>query len=856
MSFRRLVEEWLPLARVNRSSEVEQGFIRVPKLSNLHPWPARRPYANARALTLASILPEGFSRDLFNWMLGLDRVDDVPYKILYLVQPDRDLVADVIRRVLGKSPEDVVVVDPMAGGGSIPLEALRLGFKTIAIEYNPVAYLILKATLEYPAKYGMRLYEEVRAEARRLINWAKEELRKYYPEDAINYIIARGYKCPSCGGLIPIIHGTRLGENGPWIKLDFDKKAKTFKVSISSVETRFIRLRCPYCSTPVVKDIALRDWVLRHKRLLETALSGNIQEAKNSIDELIQTHILLVKQTKRGFKPAGKEDVDRLIDAYLDLTRLAAELREFIPSSSISEKENEVFKPLIDIGIRYWYQLFNPRQLLVLVKLVKYIRTRIKYLIDKKRNLGAIISVYLVLGIDKFADFNTITGYWAWSVGAIRPFKEHYASKRQIDLHLEYCEMPPIVEDPKKSLGWVFEPDIKKPTATRGGVCPVVRHLCSWINGLGDRVRVFMADARRLSELLSEGTVDIINVDPPYFDQHIYSDISEFFWQILRIALAPAIDAGYLFSRDELEKAELFVLGWSPMLPTVPRDAEIIERKTIKTAIKGKSIVKIVERMKIPHTRDWYIREIWRFFCEAYKTLKDDGVLIVWFTHSDPEAWEGILSALYASGFTVTKVWTIKTEQRTRPVARAGLAFCSSLAIIARKAADRVIVGTTKPEELIANEEVKQVIVSSTVDALQSAIESGASEQEKYIMALAGAIAGATRVWNPLIESATPRREPTLRAFIKPAKELETTELMRFVRLSQFFRNSLYPVAIYHGISRLLEGMAREVLSKTGLEKTVIEDMVRDIMLVDRDSKAYLLLWASSRYAKGPTIEY
>jgi len=51
----------------------------------------------------------------------------------------------------------------MAGGGSIPLESLRLGFHTIAAEYNPVAYLILKATLEYPAKFGMKLYHEVKA---------------------------------------------------------------------------------------------------------------------------------------------------------------------------------------------------------------------------------------------------------------------------------------------------------------------------------------------------------------------------------------------------------------------------------------------------------------------------------------------------------------------------------------------------------------------------------------------------------------------------------------------------------------------------------------------------------------------
>jgi adenine-specific DNA methylase len=313
MHGKRLVEEYLPLTKINKSSEKEQSFIRVPKLSNLHPWPARRPYANARALTLASILPQDFNRDLFNELIGLNNTSNVPYEIVYLVQPNRDKIAEIIKEKLGKDLKNIVIVDPMAGGGSIPLEALRLGFKTVAMEYNPVAYLILKATLEYPAKYDEKLCEEVRAEAKKLINWALEELGKYYPEDAMNYIIARGYRCRSCGGLIPIIHSTKLGKNGPYIKLTFDKENKSFTVDISSVETEFTRLRCPYCNAPIIEDVALRDWVSRHKKLLEIALSGDFKRAKEFVEELVQTHILLVKQTEKGFVAASKEDIDRFV---------------------------------------------------------------------------------------------------------------------------------------------------------------------------------------------------------------------------------------------------------------------------------------------------------------------------------------------------------------------------------------------------------------------------------------------------------------------------------------------------------------------------------------------------------------
>jgi len=499
MSFRRLVEEWLPLFEMNFHSEVEIAFrisrnkyrpyfvklygneplvlnVGTPQLNDLHPWLARRPTASARILTLASVLPANFSKDLFRELAGLTNIPGLAgQKILPILlnsNPKRELIKSILLEVIGRSSEDVVIVDPMAGGGSIPLEALRLGFRTIAIEYNPVAYLILKATLEYPAKYGMRLYEELRAEANKLINWAREELGKYYPEDAMNYIIARGYKCRSCGGLIPIIHSTRLGKNGPYIKLTFDKEGKSFTVDISSVETEFTRLRCPYCKAPVVEDLALRDWASRHKRLLKTALSGDFKQAKEFIGELTQTHILLIKQTKRGFTVTSKEDVDRFTDAYLDLTRLIGELRGFIPSDPIP-RENEVFKPVTDLGIEYWYELFNPRQLLTFLKLIKYVRGRAEELIKDNGEYGAAIATYLALGLDKLLNYNNITTTWHSTRGLIRDLTGHYASGRSVSLGLEYCEAKRI----DLALNWVFEPDVEKPTATRGGICPVVKHL-------------------------------------------------------------------------------------------------------------------------------------------------------------------------------------------------------------------------------------------------------------------------------------------------------------------------------------------------------------------------------------------
>jgi len=451
---KRLIEDVLPLDKVNRTARVEAGFIRVPKISNLHLYLARRPTAPARALTLASVLPAGVPMEEFEHALGLDRVESVPYRILYLVNPNRRYVEKLIRKYTGRSPREIVVVDPMAGGGSIPLESLRLGFRTIAVEYNPVAYLILKATLEYPAKYGIKLYEAVRSEVEKLLEWARRELSQYYPQDAYNYIIARGYRCPNCKGLIPIIYGNRLGEDGPYIDIVVDGEKKAFTIRVSPSETPFESLRCPYCRMPVNWDVALRSWVKKHKELLNIALSGDVEEAKRRINELLETHVILVKETPQGFRPADDSDKEFFVKAFIDLTTQINELRDFLPEARIP-RENEVFEPVRELGIEYWYELFNPRQLLILLKLMKYVRERAGKLVKEEGEFGAAITLYLALGLDKIADYNNIATEWDPSQSSIDRLSGRYQDRgRRVDLGLEYCEMPPVVSDRSSWVGF------------------------------------------------------------------------------------------------------------------------------------------------------------------------------------------------------------------------------------------------------------------------------------------------------------------------------------------------------------------------------------------------------------------
>jgi len=872
----KLVEEWLPLQEVNLHSGLEMSFkltaarfkndfIRIhgitpliigaptPLLRNIHPWPARRPCSLARVLTLAAILPHDFNKARFMDLVGLSDVLKLAKErilpVLFNAQPDREAVRKAILELYGKEPSEIIVVDPMAGGGAIPLEALRLGFKTIAMEYEPVAYLILKATLEYPAKYGLKLYEDVREEVKKFIEWAKENLGPYYAPDAMNYIFARGVRCPNpdCRGLVPVIHTNVLrGGRGPYIDIHADKEHKSFTVSISEVPTAFERLRCPYCGAPIPENYVFSEWVKAHKELLSIALKGNIEEARKAVEKLLEIHVLLVKQVRGGFVACSNEDRDAFIRAFLRLASSSKELKSFMPLDRIPEG-NEVFKDVRAAGIERWYELFNPRQLLVLAELVRYVNNRIRELIDEKGEYGAAIGIYLALGISKLLNYNSIMSEWHASRGIISHVIGRYARGRKVGFGLDYCEARRI----DLALSWIFEPDVEKPTATQGGILPILRQLCSWLEGLGDRVEVYMADARSLSSVLGERQViDVVNIDPPYLDQHKYGDLSEYFWQVLRIALAPAIERGYFFNTDEKRgRVELLVPGWSPILSTVPREGEIISR----SSAEQKALRNLLPPKR--HTREWYIQEMGRVFAEIYKILKDDGVLIVWFTHSHPDAWEGILGALYAAGFSVSKVWTVRTEMATRAVAMGGTAFFSSLAIVVRKAKEPVLVPYTKPGLIKADEKLQDVIFSSVRDAYKSAKESGAQGWELFVMCLAGAIAGATRMVNPA--AITLSKQITLTSKLEPE---EAEELLRFWSQLKYFREVLYPAAVFLGSKWLLYDALyenlREPLKEAGYSEETLKKLIDDIIASDDPTKAYLHLWHITRWSAEPVVDY
>ena len=226
MNNKRFIEQNFPVKEVSKESAREKN-IRHGHISTLHIWWARIPLASSRATAYAALIPAPKPRDT-------EERDKRRQFIIELSKWENSLNHVIIE----KAREDILeanggnplkVLDPFAGGGAIPLEALRLRCETYAGEYNPVAVLILKCTLEYPQKYGKSgiseglfpdsqpampnpLLEDVKKWGNRVFEDAKREIGRFYPEERdgsipAGYIWARTIPCqnPSCGVEIPLM---------------------------------------------------------------------------------------------------------------------------------------------------------------------------------------------------------------------------------------------------------------------------------------------------------------------------------------------------------------------------------------------------------------------------------------------------------------------------------------------------------------------------------------------------------------------------------------------------------------------------------------------------------------------------
>ena len=398
MSDTRLIERWMPIAALGEESVRERrSMTALPPIYYLHVWWARRPLVASRAAILASLLPADVNREKFLQVIGIHgdpvdtrrRIDAAKrnnehlgpdpygYKRAFTYVPSRH-DKRWAATAAGNSLERLTVLDPTAGGGSIPFEAGRTGFMAVANDLNPVAALILKATVDWPGGHGNVVREEFGELARRFVRHAEPKYEHVFPPEPEDiriegYLWAHTITCPYCDGLVPLSPNWRLAPDGLGVRLKpvlgagpgAEGRVCEFEIVDSAGEQSSGTVSrgdgtCPYSDCERVID---------GDEIKAQAQTGRMGEqlfaivCKKRVLTKTKTGRTREKWVRRYRPPRPEDDNSAEIQAMLAEKLPEWEALDIVPSESIGDLSNYDRGHKM-YGMHKWTELFSPRQLL------------------------------------------------------------------------------------------------------------------------------------------------------------------------------------------------------------------------------------------------------------------------------------------------------------------------------------------------------------------------------------------------------------------------------------------------------------------------------------------------------------
>lgn len=634
MSDRRLIEEGLPLAHVNEESAREKS-LRHGHISTMHLWWARRPLTMSRAVVFGTLLPD-------------PEDDEERSRILKLVAEAASFEASVKAERIGPLKELLSeayegrppsVLDCFAGGGAIPLEALRLGCDVTATDLNPVAYLIEKCVLEYPQRFGHGS-DGSNLLAEQFLKWSdwirsrlEPEFAPLFPSQSAHrptvYFWARTMTCPepACRAEIPLL--------------------STFWIANSSRRTVWVEVS----GRPGQVDLRLRNGTppegLDLSRGTVKASSVTCPACNNTLPaKEVRSY---GKKTGFGARLYGVLEIVDGIRSYRDPNetdlkgpRLAAEaissLEELPDGTSALPDEPVDAIGYINLqnlvfGFKTWRSLFNHRQLNVLGMLSKGVRDAHQQMLkeDMDPDLAKAVATYLGLLVDKIADYES--SFTTWASGG--EFPRSTFPRQAIAMSWDYVEIYPF---PREGGIWASH--------TRW-IELAIRH-CASTGSVPARVQ--RANAQELP--YPDDTFDAVIIDPPYYFSIMFSDLSDFFYVWLKRSV------GHLYP-------DQFVTQWTP------KDTEVIQNRT---------------NPKDPRyiSSEEFERRLERSLREIVRVAKGDALVSIVFAHTDVTAWERLLRALRSVGLIVSTSWPMRSERAGRQLAQVKAALGSSVVLVCR----------------------------------------------------------------------------------------------------------------------------------------------------------------------------
>jgi adenine-specific DNA methylase len=675
---KRLIEVDFPIAAVSAHSAREKS-IRHGHPSTLHLWWARRPLAACRSVLLGLLLPDPCdpdcpkdfktkARELLAKRYGSGSKTDPALRELLLKFigefANWDHAANAMYLEIGRGlvkaahPEETpVVVDPFSGGGSIPLEALRLGCEAFASDLNPVACLILKTLLEDIPRYGNAefkladgkgkeivvhgLADALRHVGKQVKEAAEKELAQFYPPDPdgsrpIAYLWARTVRCEGigCGAEIPLVRSFWLGKkSGRKQALRFHIERRkgmppnlTFEIFTPRAEnevrdgtTTRANATCPCCHI-VLPAARVRTQLAEQRGGADARFNSAGQRTSGAM--LLAVVTVRDGQSGRSYRLPAQADYAAVQKAQQRASKLP---KGTLPDEPLPETNTNCFR-IPNYGMKLWSDVATARQKLALTTLAQ--KTRLL--------AGEKAAEVFAIPVSRCTDFNSSLNSWAVDGEFVRST----FARQALSMVWDFCETMPL-------------------TTESGGFTGAVEWVARVVETLGElrntRGQVQQADACKSP--LPDSTASAWFTDPPYYDAVGYAELSDFFFVWLKRALP-----NHPFFKDIYDDS-------NPLTPKLPECVQDEAYKSFDGVVKDRSFFE--SRMALA-------------FAQGRRVLREDGVGCVVFAHKTTEGWEALLSGMLRAGLTITTSWPISTERPVRFRAQDSAALAGSVHLVCR----------------------------------------------------------------------------------------------------------------------------------------------------------------------------
>jgi len=668
---RRLIEVDLPIRRISSYARPEKTTVHG-NISTLHIWWARRPHAACRAVACAALWFDPADRNcplefklearslMSKWAQNNLRLCSEETSLRFLsIKNDPDLLEDDLNlrrslldfladysqwdkqasaaflecsraltksahRALGRSEGTrPLVFDPFAGGGTIPLECLRVGAEAFASDLNPLAVLLNKVVLEAIPSCGAVLGERVALLGDKVRQQVAKTLEPHYPIDPdggipLVYLWARTVRCegPGCGYSIPLIRSMDLGR-GQHLALEADDGTRTFRVlvkgksaSAPTVKGGSVSCPCAGCgyTTPA--------------KAVRAQLASRAGGSKDA--QLLA--VLVERASGRQFRSSEAWDIDAAIG--VDVLNQAD-----IPTAVINEvrphKNTRGLSAVTRVGIARFQDLYTKRQLRSIEAFANELLSMMQECGDDEVDRAALTVLGLCFG--RLLHQNSSCSRWLNKRNTIAGS----FGKQALQVTWDFTEIVPTVGAPGSWSGAI-----------------------EWAQKVIELNRVVIEGGTAVRAAAQEcplpsDSAALLFTDPPYFAAIPYADLSNFFYVWERKFFSKLYPD--LFSSEMIDQSrEVIVTDANPGPDGAKKDNEFFR-----------------SQMALALTR-------------AREIVSPDGLGIVVFADARTESWEALLGALIESGWTVTASWPIDTEHQNRTQAHGAASLQSSIHLVCR----------------------------------------------------------------------------------------------------------------------------------------------------------------------------